>query len=178
MCMNSSQNSNDLDSFEFTLSVQRKVTLSLDFWKAIFIKQDTICLPRPTSSQPCRPSPGWPAMNMDCTDSWKSLSSTRCRKSTRGSRREEFRWMMLSFSSCSRIFSVIFWSSTRTGKVTWLSKELQRVKNFSRWMSWEGKSQDTLMESYLTNVQPRIHKDNQTTVYGCDFLAWGSGQRF
>lgn len=74
-------------------------------------------------------------MTIGCTASWKSLSSTKCKNKTRGSRREEFKQIMLSFNSCSSEASVIFWSITRMGNVTWLSREWHKVKNFSRWLS-------------------------------------------
>ena len=122
-------------------------THSLDrsHWPCSHVSKTRHCLPRPS---PQGLLPGWPAMTMGCTNSWNSLSSTRCRNSTRGSRREEFRQMMLSFSSCSSADSLIFWSSTRMGKVTWLSREWQRVKNFSRWLSWEGRWQASWVSSH------------------------------
>lgn len=66
----------------------------------------------------------------------KSLSSTRWRKRTRGSKLEEDRDMMLSFSSCSSLFSGIFSSLTRRGNVAPPSSAWQRVKKRSRWLSW------------------------------------------
>jgi len=84
-------------------------------------------------------SPVWPAMTMGCMMRVKSLSSTRWRKRTRGSKLEEDREMMLSFSSCSSLFSGIFSSLTRRGNVAPPSRAWQRVKNRSRWLSWCGK---------------------------------------
>lgn len=134
----------DLVSLGLTSSTERSHwPSSRNFWKIVFHKTRH-CLPPP---RPPGLLPVWPAMTMGCTNSWKSLSSTRCRKSTRGSRREELRQMMLSFSSCSRAASLIFWSSTRMGKVTWLSREWQSVKNFSRWLSWEGRWQASWVSS-------------------------------
>ena len=81
-------------------------------------------------------SPVWPAMTMGCMMRVKSLSSTRWRKRTRGSKLDEDREMMLSFSSCSSLFSGIFSSRTRSGNVALPSKAWQRVKKRSRWLSW------------------------------------------
>ncbi len=81
-------------------------------------------------------SPVWPAMTMGCMMRVKSLSSTRWRKSTRGSKLEEDREIMLSFSSCSSLFSGIFSSLTRSGNVAPPSRAWQRVKKRSRWLSW------------------------------------------
>lgn len=136
---------------------QRLQRLHSHLWvcrKTRFTRQS--CLANPRLLPAHGPLPVWPAMTMGCTESWKSLSSTKWRKSTRGSRREEFRQMMLSFSSCSSVLSVIFWSSTRIGKVTWLSREWQRVKNFSRWLSWEGRRQKPLMRFYPFNIHSGI----------------------
>lgn len=75
-------------------------------------------------------------MTIGCMMRVKSLSITRWRKSTRGSKLEEDREMMLSFSSCSSLFSGIFSSLTRSGNVAPPSRAWQRVKKRSRWLSW------------------------------------------
>lgn len=80
-------------------------------------------------------APVCPAMTMGCMMSRKSLSRTWWRKSTSGSSLEEDSEMMLSFSSCSNMFSEIFSSPTRMGNVVLPSRAWHRVKKRSRWLS-------------------------------------------
>lgn len=81
-------------------------------------------------------SPVWPAMTMGCVMSVKSLSSTWWRKRTSGSKLAEDKEMMLSFSSCSSLFSGIFSSLTRSGNVAPPSRAWQSVRKRSRWLSY------------------------------------------
>lgn len=54
---------------------------------------------------------------------------------------------MLSFNSCSSLFSGIFSSPTRKGNVAPPSRAWQRVKKRSKWLSWKKNPKQTLFSS-------------------------------
>lgn len=108
-------------------------------------------------------SPVWPAMTMGCMMRVKSLSSTRWRKRTRGSKLDEDREMMLSFSSCSSLFSGIFSSLTRNGNVAPPSRAWQSVKKRSRWLSWCRK-QMICYNVTLAGEAERLKKKGQRNI--------------
>lgn len=114
-------------------------------------------------------------MTIGCMMSVKSLSNTRWRKRTRGSKLEEDREMMLSFSSCSSLFSGIFSSLTLNGNVAPPSRAWQRVKKRSRWLSWCGKT-DNLLQcgSCRWKERDRKRQSNNRRDRGTDVTRKGA----
>lgn len=101
----------------------------------LYAENMTFCVIQKPNALPIWNAPVCPAMTMGCMMSRKSLSRTWWRKSTSGSKPEEDSEMMLSFSSCSNMFSEIFSSPTRMGNVVLASRAWHRVKKRSKWLS-------------------------------------------